>query len=190
METKSLENFLKSFGNQVVRDAKLKLNKAKKGNTQLENSIRVEVVPTAKGFSTKFYMYEYGEYLDKGVSGTETEQSFTNYRGGNEKTDFKYTNRKGHSQPPSGIIEKWIKKKGLKGRVNKKWKGAGNRGGQFITDKSFAFLIARGIGRHGIKSLSFFQEPFGSGYSKLKKEMLPKLKLDIETYLTTFYRPK
>ena len=190
METKSLENFLKSFGNQVVRDAKLKLNKAKKGNTQLENSIRVEVVPTAKGFSTKFYMYEYGEYLDKGVSGTEIEQTFTNYRGGNEKTDFKYTNREGHSQPPSGIIEKWIKKKGLKGRVNKKWKGAGNRGGQFITDKSFAFLIARGIGRHGIKSLSFFQEPFGSGYSKLKKEMLPKLKLDIETYLTTFYRPK
>jgi hypothetical protein len=50
-------------------------------------------------------------------------------------------------------------------------------------------LISRKIKRDGIKSLSFFQQPLGEGYKELKDEMLTKLKLDIETYLTTFYRP-
>ena len=132
------------------------------------------------GFSTRFYMLDYGEFLNKGVRGTKS-----NYIE-NSKTDYSYTNK----QPPSGIIEKWIKKKGLKGRVNKKWKSAGNRGGQYITDKSFAFLIARSIKQKGIKSIGFFQKPLGIHYSLLKDNLLKELKFDIETYLTTFYRPK
>ena len=56
--------------------------------------------------------------------------------------------------------------------------------------KSFAFAIAKSIKRHGIKSLSFFQKPLGIGYDLLKENLLTELKLDIETYLTTFYRPK
>jgi hypothetical protein len=186
METKNLENFLKSFGDNVVKEAKANLAASKdsmgkaRGNTALGQSIRVEVVPTATGFSTQFYMLDYGEYLDKGVRGTKS-----NYIE-NSKTDYSYTTK----QPPSGIIEKWIKRKGIKGRVDKDWKSAGNRGGQFITNKSLAFLIARSVKQKGIKSLSFFQKPLGFYYKELKEDMVKELKLDIESYLTTFYRPK
>ena len=62
METKSLENFLKQFGQKVMDDAKLKLANSKdsmgnaRGDTALGQSIRFEVVPTDTGFSTQFYM--------------------------------------------------------------------------------------------------------------------------------------
>ena len=179
MDTTNLENYLKSFGDNVVKEAKANLQSAK-GDTALGKSIRVEVVPTETGFSTRFYMLDYGEYLDKGVKGTKS-----NYIE-NSKTDYSYTTK----QPPSGIIEKWIERKGLKGRVDKNWKSAGNKGGQFITTKSFAFLIARSIKQKGIKSISFFQKPLGFYYKELKEDMVKELKLDIESYLTTFYRPK
>ena len=175
MKATSLENYLKTFGQKVVDDAKKSLQK-QKGDTALGQSIRFEVVPTATGFDTKFYMADYGTFLDKGVKGTKS-----NYIE-NSKTDYSYKNK----QPPSGIIEKWIKKKGIKGRVDKKWKSAGNKGGQFITHKSLAFLIARSIKQKGIKSLSFFQKPLGVEYIKLKEQILDVLKVDIENYITTY----
>ena len=51
---------------------------------------------------------------------------------------------------------------------------------------SLAFIIGRKIKRDGIKSLSFFQKPFGVEYDKLKKDILDILKLDIQNYITTF----
>ena len=182
MKAPSLENFLKTFAKKVVKDSQESLAASKdsqgnsRGDTALGKSIRFEVVPTATGFDTKFYMADYGTFLDKGVKGTKS-----NYIE-NSKTDYSYKNK----QPPSGIIEKWIKKKGIKGRVDKKWKSAGNKGGQFITHKSLAFLIARSIKQKGIKSLSFFQKPLGVEYEKLKEQILDVLKLDIENYITTY----
>ena len=169
MDTTSLENFLDSFGQKVVNDAKANLQKDK-GNTALGQSIRFEVVPTDLGFSTQFYMYDYGTYLDKGVSGNEEKISYTNTKGQTVSSPYSYTTK----QPPAGILEVWIAKKGLEGR-----KG----------NKSFAFAIAKTIKKKGIKSLSFFQTPLGVEYEKLKEGMLTELKLDIEYYLTTFYRP-
>ncbi|MBP93867.1 MAG: hypothetical protein CMC55_07105 [Flavobacteriaceae bacterium] len=182
MKVPSLENFLKTFAKKVVKDSQEILAASKdsqgnsRGDTALGKSIRFEVVPTATGFDTKFYMADYGTFLDKGVKGTKS-----NYIE-NSKTNYSYKNK----QPPSGIIEKWIKKKGIKGRVDKKWKSAGNKGGQFITHKSLAFLIARSIKQKGIKSLSFFQKPLGVEYEKLKEQILDVLKVDIENYITTY----
>ena len=168
METTSLENYLKSFGRKVVDDAQRNLNSAK-GDTALEQSIRFEVVPTDKGFSTRFYMLDYGTYLDKGVSGNEEEISYINTKGQTVSSPYSYTTK----HPPTSILEVWIAKKGLEGT-----KG----------NKSFAFAIAKTIKKKGIKSLSFFQAPLGEEYKKLKEGMLTELKLDIESYLTTFYR--
>ena len=123
METKSLETYLNNFGQKVVDDAKANLQ-SDKGSTAVGRSIRFEVVPTDTGFSTKFYMLDYGEFLDKGVSGNKKKRSFENYKGQTQS------------------------------------------------------------------SLSFFQQPFGIEYEKLNEEILTELKLDIETYITTFYRPK
>jgi hypothetical protein len=51
--------------------------------------------------------------------------------------------RKGAKPPPSGAILSWMKVKSIKGRDKKT--------GKFISQKSAAFLIARSIGRNGIK---------------------------------------
>ena len=178
MNTANIERYLESFGKQVVKDSR-ELLREDKGDTSLGNSIRFTVTAEEGGFSTKFYMAEYGQFLDKGVSGNKEKQSYINYDGKKVKSPGKgYTTQ----HPPTSIIEKWIKRKGLKGR-NKKT-------GRFIKDKSFAFAIAKSIQKKGIKSLSFFQKPLGLQFNKLEKDMLKILTLDIRSYLTEFYRPK
>ena len=83
-------------------------------------------------------------------------------------------------------MSKWIKKKGIKPKGL--GTGRSKNTGQFVS--GFAYLISRKIKRDGIKSLSFFQKPLGIYYNDLKDNLLKELKFDIETYLTTFYRPK
>ena len=178
MNTANIERYLNSFGKQVVKDSR-ELLREDKGDTSLANSIRFTVTAEEGGFSTKFYMAEYGQFLDKGVSGNKEKQSYINYDGKKVKSPGKgYTTQ----HPPTGIIEKWIKRKGLKGR-NKKT-------GRFIKDKSFAFAIAKSIQKKGIKSLSFFQKPLGLQFKKLEKDFLKILTLDIRSNLVEFYRPK
>ena len=182
MDTKNIENYLKSFGQNVVNDSK-KLLYSEKGSTALGKSIRFKVVPTSTGFSTKFYMDDYGEFLDKGVSGNKKKQSYKDSKGKIQSSPGRGFTTKG---PPIDILSKWIKRKGIKGHGVKK--GRSKNTGQFVS--GFAYLISRKIKREGIKSLSFFQKPLGLWYDRLEHDFLKVLKLDIESYLTTFYRPK
>jgi hypothetical protein len=155
---------------------------SEKGSTALGKSIRFKVVKDATGFSTKFYMLDYGEYLDEGVSGNKKKQSFKDYKGKIRTSSYKYTTK----GPPIDILSKWIKKKGIKPKGL--GRGRSKNTGQYIS--AFAYLISRKIKRDGIKSLSFFQKPLGLWYDRLQDDLLTEVKLDIETYLTTFYRPK
>ena len=166
-EFTAIQNYLRSFALYVRKEAKANLKAEGKGGGELEKSIKFRVVKTADGYKTQLMMADYGTFLDKGVKGTKS-----NYIE-NSKTDYSYTTK----QPPSGIIEKWIKK----------WKGAGNRGGQFITRKSLAFLIARSIKQKGIKSISFFSKPLNLAMENFGVEMLAAVKEDI---LTEFLKIK
>ena len=192
MQTTNIENYLDLFANQVVKYSKANLYN-KKGDTALGKSIRSKVVATSTGFSVKFYMLDYGTFLDKGVSGNKNKRSFENYKKETTSSPYSYTTK----GPPIDILSKWIKRKGIKpkglgrgrsksytSKSGKKVKGTG----QFLS--GFAYLISKKIKREGIKSLSFFQKPFGVGYEGLKDNLLKEVKLDIETYLTTFYRPE
>ena len=182
MDTANIERYLNSFGKQVVKDSKELLEKSK-GNTALGDSIRFKVTKEEGGFSTKFYMQQYGEFLDKGVSGNKTKQSYINYDGKKKSSPGKGYTTKG---PPIDILSKWIKKKGIKGHGIKK--GRSKDTGQFVS--GFAYLISRKIKREGINSLSFFQKPLGLEFKKLEKDLLKILTLDIRSYITTFYNPK
>jgi hypothetical protein len=71
--------------------------------------------------------------------------------------------RKGAKQPPTSAIETWIKQKGLKGRDPKT--------GRFITDKSLAYLIARGIKRDGIEPLPFIKLAIDQSIKQLSKSL-------------------
>jgi hypothetical protein len=181
MKTANIERYLQSFGNYVVSQAKKNLA-SEKGQTALGNSIRFTVEKTATGFDTKFYMLDYGTYLDKGVSGNKNKRSFENYKKETESSPYSYTTK----GPPIDILSKWIKKKGIKPKGL--GRGRDKKSGQFLS--GFAYLISKKIKREGIKSLAFFQKPVGIGYDRLKTQLLKELKTDIQTYLVTFYRPK
>jgi hypothetical protein len=181
MKTENLERFLNSFGAQVKKQSRELLKQAK-GDTALGKSIRFQVTPEPQGFSTKFYMEDYGTFLDKGVSGNAKGQSFTNYKGENKSSPYKYTSK----GPPIDILSKWVKRKGLKPKGY--GRGRSKDTGQYIS--GLAIYISHKIKTRGIKSISFFQIPLGIGLKEVKDKMLKELKLDIETYLTTYYRPK
>jgi hypothetical protein len=173
MDTKSIEAYLNSFGKQVVNRAKANLGKAKGGSTALAQSIRFEVSPYTDGFMVQFFMFEYGTYLDKGVSGTKIKRTYKNKDNQTVSSPYKYTTK----QPPADILSKWISKKGIKGRDKKT--------GRFITNLSLAFIIARKIKRDGIKSLSFFQKPLGLGMKQFGKELLGAIAQDIKDSIST-----
>jgi hypothetical protein len=173
VNTENLQRYLDSFGKQVVKDANGILS-SQKGSTALSKSIRFEVEKDSQGFTTKFYMLDYGTFVDKGVSGNKIKRGYINTEGFAASTPYSYKSK----QPPANILAKWVAKKGLKGRDKKT--------GRFISNMSLAFLIARKIKRDGIQGISFFQKPLGIRYGELKTELLNVLKLDIEMYLTTY----
>lgn len=167
----AVERYLNSFGKQVVNRSKGNLQKAKGGGTNLENSISFKVIKTSTGFSLQFFMDSYGKFLDKGVSGNKIKRNYKDYKSKVISSPYKYTTK----QPPPGILAKWIKKKGIKGRDKKS--------GRFISNMSLAFVIGRSIKRDGIKSLSFFQKPLGLGIKQFAPQMLESIKEDITNKL-------
>ena len=156
MKTVALERYLNSFGKQIVKQAKGNLSAAGKGGA-LSNSIDFFVIRKGGSITVRFKMSSYGAFVDKGVSGTKTKRSYKDYKGKTKSSPVKYKAK----QPPSGIIEKWIKRKGLKGRDKK---------GRFITHKSLSFLIARSIKKKGIKGISFFQKPLMLGMKQFSSK--------------------
>jgi hypothetical protein len=175
VKTENIERYLNSFGKQVVNRSKGNLQKAGKGG-KLEGSIKFEVITTTDGFTVQFYMSSYGQFVDKGVSGTQTKRTFKDYKGKVIKTPYSYKNSKGHSQPPSRALDKWVVRKGIAPR---------DASGKFMSRKSITFLIARSIGRKGIQGISFFQKPLGLGLKQFGKDLLGSVKEDIINSITT-----
>jgi len=181
MNTNNLQNYLNSFAKEVVKESKGMLQRAK-GDSDLSKSIRATVTKDANGFVVKFFMYDYGTFLDKGVSGNKQKRSYTDYKGVKESSPYSYTTK----QPPPDILSKWIKKKGIKPKGL--GRGRDKNTGRFISN--LAFIIGKKIKAKGIKSLSFFQVPFGIQYKNLGENILNEYAQDITTYLTTFTKNK
>ena len=172
MKTENIERYLNSFGKQVVNRAKGNIQKAKGGGTALEQSISFKVVTDTDGFKVQFYMADYGTFVDKGVSGNKKQQKFKDYKNKVITSPYKYTTK----QPPSGVLDKWVVRKGIAPRDEE---------GRFIKRKSLVFLIARKIKRDGIKGISFFQKPLALGLKQFGKDLLSNVKEDIIAGLTT-----
>tara|TARA_R100000781_G_C4063760_1_gene121986 strand:+ start:166 stop:705 length:540 start_codon:yes stop_codon:yes gene_type:complete len=174
MLTDKLKRYLNSFGKQVVNRAKGNLQKKKGGNTNLEQTIKFDIVQQGDNYQVVFTMAEYGTYLDKGVSGTKVKQKFKNYQNKTISSPYKYTTK----QPPPNILAKWISKKGIKGRDKDT--------GRFISNMSLAYLIGKKIKRDGIKSLAFFQKPLGLGLKQFGGDILNIIKEDITKSVQEF----
>ncbi len=181
MKMLNLQNYLDRFANTVVKQSQDILKKDK-GNTTLGQSIRATVTEDDNGFSVKFFMLDYGTFLDKGVSGNKKKRSYTNTKGETISSPYSYTTK----GPPIDILSKWIKKKGIKPKGT--GRGRSKNTGQYIS--GLAYLISKKIKRDGIKSISFFTTPLTIQYNKLQDDFLKVFTEDIRTYITTFTKNK
>lgn len=156
-----VQKALSKFGKQVVKESKTALTKrSKNASKNLYNSIKYDLNVSKNSFSLAFLMEDYGKFVDKGVSGTQKKYN----------TPYSYKTKR----PPSSVFEKWIKRKGIKGR---------NAKGRFITNKSLTFLISRSIFHKGIKPSLFFTKPFESAFKSLPDDLVQKFGLDVEDLL-------
>ena len=108
MKLENIERYLDSFADNVIKQSKKTLASSK-GDSALGKSIKSKITKDSNGYSVKFFMFDYGKYLDEGVSGNKTKQSFIDYKGKKTLSSYKYTTK----GPPIDILSKWIKKKNI-----------------------------------------------------------------------------
>jgi hypothetical protein len=165
VKTANTEKVFKAFAEKTTKMAKSILrSKGKTASGDLEDSIGYDLkVYPSGGLELQFKAAEYATFVDKGVSGTRQKYN----------TPYKYTTK----QPPSGVIDKWVVRKGIKaGRDDK---------GRFIKRKSLVFAIARNIKLYGIEPTNFFTRAFNFAYKKLPKDVVRAYAQDYAKFLRT-----
>jgi len=160
-----IKRVLNNFGKSVVQQSRSRLTKEKKNATnELYNSLSftpAKVSNRGNLISFSFEMLDYGEFIDKGVSGVDVKY----------KTPFSYSNK----PPPPSVFGKWAKAKGIKPRDKKT--------GKFITAKQFGFIMSRHIFSKGQKPTNFFTLSFEQQFKKLPDELLKAFGDDLDEFL-------
>jgi hypothetical protein len=185
----NLKNQLDSFGKEVVRRAKKNLSAAGKGGGNLEKSIKFEVVEDGDGYSVKFFMADYGTFVDKGVKGAGGtiktgdhkgswggRRHYINWKGKRQDSPYKYGTGTGQKGGMKKGISSFIRKKGLQPR---------SAGGQYMTTAGLRAAIMRVLWIKGIHGISFFQNSLMLGMKNFGKDLMGALKEDIIKGLTT-----
>ncbi len=161
---KYIKKVLNNFGKSVVQQSRTRLTKQKKNATNnLYNSLSfTKPVVSKKGnlISFSFEMEDYGEFIDKGVSGVDKKYN----------TPYAYTTK----PPPPSVFAEWAKAKGFKPR---------DKNGKFITNKAFGFIMSRHIFSKGQKPTRFFSLSFEQQFAKLPDEIVEAFNLDLDNFL-------
>ena len=171
----NLEKYLRQFAKNIIRKGK-QILKAKGKEGKLSNSLNYRLEATNNGYNLVFKGAGYASFVDKGVSGTKTTRTFYNIDGKRKRSPFRYKPGVGNS-PNIGALEKWISRKGIKGRDKET--------GRFIKTKSLAMLFSKSIQRKGLAATSFFSKPMSIELEKLDTELLNNFKTDIITHFET-----
>ena len=184
----NIENYLKSYGRYIVRQARKILEQRGKNTTgKLSKSLKYKIEETKEGYDIKFLASKYAAFVNKGVSGKQSRRTYIDINGKRKVSPFKFK-----KQPPSNVIESWIKNRGIQGRsAGTKYKlkdGTVKRSGagRFMKRKSLAFLIAKSIKRKGIPGVSFYTQPLSFSFNKFKKDMITHFKTDVLNEIKTF----
>ena len=162
----NVDKVLDTFGRKVVQTARGILNaKGKNASGDLGSSLGyfIKVYPSG-AIDMSFVAEGYAKYVDKGVKGSKSSAKAPN-------SPYKYTNK----QPPSGVIDKWVVRKGLEGARDEK--------GRFIKRKSLVYAIARSIKLYGVKPTNFFTDAFNVAYKDLPKEFIKAYANDTQQFL-------
>jgi hypothetical protein len=153
---------LQKFRDIVVNEAKANLrSQGKDASGKLSNSIQGTVKEMPNSIGVYFDMLPYGNFQDKGVSGTKRKFN----------TPYSYTTK----MPPPSKLDKWIVRRGIAPR---------SKTGKFQSRKGIQFAIARSIFYKGIKPSLFFTKPFEQAFKTLPDVLIDKYGLDAEQLLT------
>ena len=176
LKLNNTEKHLRQFAENVIAKGK-KILKSKKKNVsgKLLDSLKYRLEATNKGYNLIFKGANYATFVDKGVSGTKTTRTYHNIFGKRQRSPFKYKAGVGNS-PNIGALEKWISRKGIKGR---------DELGRFIKTKSLAYLFSKSIQRKGLAATSFFSKPMSIELENFDTEILKSFKTDIITHFET-----
>jgi len=154
----SLEDFRKYVSSQARRNlTRLKKNDTKGLYKRLDGVLKV----SPNSFQLSWDL-GYGNFQDKGVSGTEKKYD----------TPYSYKSK----MPPIKPLSEWAKRKGIRLRDEQGKFQKGNY-------KTIGFLIARSIFRKGIKPSLFFTKPFEQGFKNLPDQVIEAYGLDVEEFL-------
>ena len=162
LDNKNTYNYLNSFAKYVIQQSRSNLtNKGKNVDKKLYNSLDSEIEVGANSFRLAFLMENYGEFQDKGVSGTKRKYN----------TPFSYKSKR----PPLKPILDWVTKR--------RFQFKNKESGKFMSYKSTAYLVAGGILKNGIKPSLFFTKPFEKAFERLPDELVEAYGLDVEQFL-------
>ena len=163
MKVENLEKVFDAFGKKTVQTARGILNaKGKNTSGNLADSLGYHLKVYSSGaLEMQFLAAGYAKFVDEGVSGTKKKY----------KTPYSYTNK----QPPSGVIDKWVVRKGLKAARDEK--------GRFIKRKSLVFLIARSIKLYGVEPTHFFSDALNEGLNALPPQIARAYAKDAAKFL-------
>jgi hypothetical protein len=161
MDNKQTYKYLNDFAKYVIQQSRSNLTKSNKNvNKKLYNSLDADIEVGANSFRIAFLMEDYGVFQDQGVSGTKKKYN----------TPFSYKSKR----PPLQPILNWVEKRRFQFR---------KENGKFMSYKSTAFLITRGIFKNGIKPSLFFTKPFEKAFERLPDELVEAYGLDVEQFL-------
>ena len=162
----NVDKVLDTFGRKVVQTARGILNaKGKNASGDLGSSLGyfIKVYPSG-AIDMSFVAEGYAKFVDKGVKGSKSSAKAPN-------SPYKYTNK----QPPAGVIDKWVVRKGLEGARDEK--------GRFIKRKSLVYAMARSIKLYGVKPTNFFTDAFNVAYRDLPQEFIKAYANDTQQFL-------
>ena len=160
--TEQTYKYLNDFAKYVIQQSRSNLSKGGKNvNKTLYNSLDKQIEVGANSFRLSFLMENYGEFQDKGVSGTQRKYN----------TPFSYKSKR----PPLKPIQDWVTKRRFQFKDKKT--------GKFMSYKSTAYLVAGGILKNGIKPSLFFTKPFEKAFERLPDELVEAYGLDVEQFL-------
>lgn len=167
MKTKHVKKVFDIFGQKVVETARGILNaKGKNTSGNLQDSLGYYLDVKQGTLELRFLGAPYTSVVDKGIKGSKSAAKAP-------KSPFKYTSK----QPPSGVIDKWVVRKGLKSARDEK--------GRFIKRKSMVFLIARNIKLYGIAPTNFFTDALNQGLKGLPRKFAKAYARDAEAFIRT-----
>jgi hypothetical protein len=180
-DLKEVEKVLMRFRNYVIQQSRSNLSKSNKNDSkELYNSLKGEIVTENNYSIVGFSMAEYGQFVDKGVKGTDPSKvsknaKITGQQAPSSPYRFGSGNFKGKWGDFTKKIETWAKKRNIRLRDEKGKFKEGNY-------KTIAQIIARNIYARGIKPSLFFTKPFEAGYKKyIDTDLMKAFSQDVDT---------